>query len=567
MRGNDYMSASSKKKLRKEQAAGQMTEKQQNAQKEAKKLKAYTVTFVVIMVLVVCIALGTVAVQLVDRSGVIPRNTNAVTIGSHKLTSAQLNYFYVDAIDEQYKKWYNSYGNYTSMYVQLLYSLDFTQPLNKQKYPANDTQTWADFFADAAVEEAKSVYTLYDRAVSEGYQLPEEDKTNLNNQITNMETYGKLQGYGSLGKYLKTIYDNGAEESTYREYLEITAIANAYYAAHADSLKYDNAAWREYEKDHFAEFSSYSFASAVINNNDFLTGGTKDENGSTTYSDQEKADAAKAAAEAAESMKKEGITSADLLDKAIAKLEVYQGSDGKVTKTCSRSEDVLYGNIAEALQSWLADSSRKPGDFTVIPNVSKTTGEDGKETETTTGYNLVVFEGKDDNTMHLVNVRHILSGFKGGTTNSSTGQTVYTEAEKQAALDAINKVQDTWKAGEATEESFAALVKANTADDASADNGGLYENVYPGQMVSAFNDWCFDSARKPGDVGVVQTDYGYHLIYFVGQDEMTYRDYMIDNTLRSNDMTKWYDGLMENVEATNINTSKLSLDYTIAPQY
>ena len=39
------MSASSKKKLRKEQAAAQMTEKQLAEQKEAKKLKLYTNTF------------------------------------------------------------------------------------------------------------------------------------------------------------------------------------------------------------------------------------------------------------------------------------------------------------------------------------------------------------------------------------------------------------------------------------------------------------------------------------------------------------------------------------------
>ena len=35
-------------------------------------------------------------------------------------------------------------------------------------------------------------------------------------------------------------------------------------------------------------------------------------------------------------------------------------------------------------------------------------------------------------------------------------------------------------------------------------------------MVTAFNDWCFDTARQPGDTGVVKTEYGYHVMYFVG---------------------------------------------------
>ena len=67
MRGNDHMSASSKKKLRKEQAAAQMTEKQLAEQKEAKKLKLYTTAFVVMVaiVLVIAIAVGMHAIYIV----------------------------------------------------------------------------------------------------------------------------------------------------------------------------------------------------------------------------------------------------------------------------------------------------------------------------------------------------------------------------------------------------------------------------------------------------------------------------------------------------------------------
>ena len=47
------------------------------------------------------------------------------------------------------------------------------------------------------------------------------------------------------------------------------------------------------------------------------------------------------------------------------------------------------------------------------------------------------------------------------------------------------------------------------------ENGGLYTDVYPGQMVAEFNNWCFDESRQVGDTGVVKTDYGYHVMYFV----------------------------------------------------
>ena len=72
-----------------------------------------------------------------------------------------------------------------------------------------------------------------------------------------------------------------------------------------------------------------------------------------------------------------------------------------------------------------------------------------------------------------------------------------------------------WEAGERTEDSFAALVEGNSTDPGSAENGGLYTNVTQGQMVTEFNDWCFDDARQPGDTDIVQTSYGYHIMYFV----------------------------------------------------
>ena len=83
-------------------------------------------------------------------------------------------------------------------------------------------------------------------------------------------------------------------------------------------------------------------------------------------------------------------------------------------------------------------------------------------------------------------------------------------------------IRDRWKAGEHTEDSFAFLAAENSADTGSASNGGLYEEVYPGQMVDAFDAWCFDAARQPGDTGIVKTEYGYHVMYFSSVCEHPY---------------------------------------------
>ena len=125
--------------------------------------------------------------------------------------------------------------------------------------------------------------------------------------------------------------------------------------------------------------------------------------------------------------------------------------------------------------------------------------------------------------------------------------TTYSDEEKAAAEQKANDLLSQFEAGEKTEDAFAALATENTMDPGSKENGGLYENVYRGQMVPTFNDWVFDSSRKAGDTGVVGTEYGYHVMYFCGDGSMSYRDSMIRNELVTADMEKWSQTLLDAV--------------------
>ena len=73
-----------------------------------------------------------------------------------------------------------------------------------------------------------------------------------------------------------------------------------------------------------------------------------------------------------------------------------------------------------------------------------------------------------------------------------------------------------WLAGEKTEDSFAKLANEKSTDTGSNTNGGLYTDVYQGEMVEAFDAWCFDPARQVGDYGIVRTELGFHFMYFSG---------------------------------------------------
>ena len=74
---------------------------------------------------------------------------------------------------------------------------------------------------------------------------------------------------------------------------------------------------------------------------------------------------------------------------------------------------------------------------------------------------------------------------------------------------------DVWQAFHEAQLLAAAKVTDKTSDDpGSYNNGGLYENIYKGQMRDAFDAWVFDAARQPGDHGIVETDLGYHIMFF-----------------------------------------------------
>ena len=116
-----------------------------------------------------------------------------------------------------------------------------------------------------------------------------------------------------------------------------------------------------------------------------------------------------------------------------------------------------------------------------------------------------------------VDVRHILITPEGGTTGED-GSVTYSDEEWEACRAKAQEVLDAYLAGEKTEDAFAALATEKSQDPGSQANGGLYQRVYPGQMVTEFNDWCFDEARKTGDTALVKTSYGYHVMYFVSTE-------------------------------------------------
>ena len=552
------MSASAKKKLRKEETAAQLTEKQLKAQKETKKLKTYTTIFVAAIAVILVAGLIITGTTFFKNSGIKEKNTVAAVVDDYEFNSVEMSYYYVDTIESSYNEWYSSYGENTAMYVSLMMGLDITQPLGAQTY--SDSTTWADYFIDVAMNRAQSDYVLSKRAADEGFTMSEDTKATLEQTFNNLPAFATLAGYGNADAYLRGIYGNGANLESYRAYAEKSALAADYYMAHQNDMVIDDAAIRAHEAENFDKYSSFSFASYVISYSNFLTGGTTGENGNTTYSDAEKEAAQAAAKAAAESLPQ--CTTQEELDAAIAAISSDE------TAKSNLYNKVSYSSINTNAIDWMADSSRKAGDFTVIANESTTVDADGKETTSVMSYTAYVYLGREDNNVPLANVRHILVSFEGGSTDE-TGNTVYSDAEKAAAKEQAENLLALYEMSAMTEQDFADLATANTDDTGSAANGGLYEDIAPvqGVFVESFTNWSTDPAREAGDTGIIESPYGYHVMYYVGDDEMTYRDSMITAELRTEYMNTWYEEVLASASLTVKDTSALNRDKIISQAF
>lgn len=548
------MSASRKKMLRREENKAAMTERQQQEMKEAKKLRLYTAIFAVAMIAVIAF----VIVSSVLTSGIIERNTTALTVNDEKISVVELNYFYIDSVNN----FMNTYGSYAT-----LMGLDTSLSLGEQYMDEEAGQTWADYFLEAATGSAKRCYAIYQDAKANGYQLPEDVQETIESTITSLDGYATLYGFADADAYIKAMYGAGSNEKSFIDYLTVQYTADNYYNDTMDAISFTAEELAAKDAENPQYYSSYSYNSYYLNASKFYEGGTENEDGTVTYTDEEKAAGLAKCKEAADSLME--CTTLAELDAAIAALEINADVEGAAT---TATVDRAYSSVETNLQEWVTDPARVVGDIACIENAVTTTAEhehteeehEHEEVTTVNGYYIVVFNGVNENKTQLVNVRHILVPFEGGTTDSATGVTTYTDEEKAAAQTKAQELLDTFLAGEATEDAFATLANENSTDTGSNTNGGLYENVYPGQMVTNFNDWCFDTSRIAGDTGIVESTYGYHVMYFSSYSDMTYRDHMISSDMRSEEITAWETSLLEGAVMEVLNTSKVDKDLMVS---
>ncbi len=106
-----------------------------------------------------------------------------------------------------------------------------------------------------------------------------------------------------------------------------------------------------------------------------------------------------------------------------------------------------------------------------------------------------------------VKASHILIPFQGS--SSASAETIQTEEQAKNTADSLAVVvrRNTAK--------FADLAKEFSSDKSNSEKGGELDWFTYNRMVPSFRDYCFNN--KKGDIGVVKSQFGFHVIKIDGQ--------------------------------------------------
>ena len=454
--------------------------RQEAEKKAAKSRRRWTIGSILVAILLIVIILL--------NSGFLYKHTTALSVGDRKYSPAELNY----AFAGQYSNFLSSYGSYAS-----LFGLDSSQGIaglaSQECSMLGEGKTWRDYFLENAKNSLTQITALKKYAEANGISLDSGEIAEIDSQLAALDDTAKLYGYSSGERFLVAQYGTGATARMIRTLTMESTLASKALNAYSDSLEYGDAELEEYydSLEGSRDLFDYAFYYVAAEKADA-------ENGESAVSEQTLLEA-RMTANAIEMAYEDGYDIEDFTERLNAAIEAeYDAGSATVRSGVSGSG---LGDMGE----WLRDGSRKAGDVGVIE-------ESGGE-----GYYVVLFLSREDNHYPTVAVRHIL--IKAAASEDGT----YSDEAKAAALEKINEIRAEYEAGEKTEESFAALAEKYSEDTGSNTNGGLYEDIYKGEMVQEFNDFCF-GGHKSGDVDVVYGESsgyaGYHLVYFVGEGEL-----------------------------------------------
>lgn len=490
------------------------------------------ITAVIAIIVVIALLFAYVATGFV-RKGM------AATLGWPQKTFTA--YTLTDADGEKHDIKVNTYNYYFALYYNNLQStvssykqygidldeanmnVDFDKKLSEQtRTQDGKTTTWLEYVQEQVEDSIKDTYASYYKAVKENKgkdpEITDDQKKEIKEALKSYKESAHKYGYTVSG-YIEAAMGHGVTKDVFVREATISYIAENYDSDHkndSDSKTYTDKELNAYKKKNKSKLQSVDIKMFECDSEDDAKAFKK-------------------------ALKADGSNFAALASK--------YSSDDFDKKANKNSQETTYNDMARSTMEGLSVAISTADDDKKYPGLDWLYSSDRKAGDVRQDSTTVVYVVKPVymSDAKTVNVRHILiapeSSKSSDDSSSSKSAKDCTDKEWAAAEKKAKSILAKYNSGDKTSKSFAKLAKSNSSDG-NASNGGLYENIIPNQMVPTFNAWCFDSSRKVGDVGIVKTEYGYHIMYFEGKNDQAVWKYIAQQKLAADDTQKEHDSII-----------------------
>lgn len=421
---------------------------------------------------------------------------------------------------------YDFVGQYSS-YLQY-YGYDITKPISKQTSECTlaEGKTWLEFFADMANSQIDQYLSACEAAYAEGYALTDEQITEVKNYVAQLQADALKNGYKNLDQLLAEYYVEGVTAETFERCLMLQQLSYSYMNDHSLSIEYTNDDLVKFREDHPEKFLMID-----VIQYEFYAEYDKD-----ASKEEKEAAAAIAKAKAEDFLAKNKTI--ESFKSAIVALEQAGGNttDSPATIISKFLVDAEYYDAEAAAKDaykpyyeWAYSADRKAGDTFLIEDQYSNGEKYYVVSCIVTPSYFYDYVTKD--------CRHILFYVNNKETDKDK-----LALEKADALAKANALLNEFKSGSMTEDDFKALEK-KCLDDKSAMEATAYYNVPKGYMVEEFENWIYGE-RTPGDCEIVETTYGYHVVFFIGNGLPAWQNDAKDGYI-SEVMTKYQEDIIK----------------------
>ena len=476
----------SEPKENKSQAKAQRQEKRRQEERANRRSMAlYALLGVVVVV--------AAAAMIVWNTGILQRNLTAVEVGGSKYTVADVELYFN-----------STYSSIVKQYIDQYYMTPFdtSSSTKNQVYDQETGESWYDYLMDQSLTNLKNDTVLAAKAASEGYTLSEEAQQNPDEYIKQLNTAWLTGSYPSRDTYIRANYGSFMTYDRLVELVNMQYLASDYLQTQIAAVTHEDGDYETYYTENADALDTYTYSQFVFQ----AYVPTTDEDGNAIeMTDEEKSAALEQAKTEQKALAEELKAKLEAGEDPQALAEAY----AEQLYSSSLSRSTVGSSLSSIYSEWLMDSARQSGDITLT------------EYDSGTAYNYYVFlfEGRQRDNTPTATVRHILVAAEQDEDASEPTQEQYDAAYAKA-----EELLNEWKAGEATEDSFAALAQENSADAGSAADGGLISNISTASSyVETFTSWALDPSRQSGDTGLVQntgsSTKGWHIMYYVSSGD------------------------------------------------